>query len=143
MLSKPLKAKLLYLWDKLQSSFWFVPVCIITAGIVGSILVVYADSKISYTPKGLISYVFPGSADSARSVLSTIAGAMIGVAGTIFSITLVVLTLASSQFGSRLLRNFMYDRLNQVVLGSYISTFIYCLLVLNAVEDNNHQIFYQ
>jgi uncharacterized membrane protein len=59
---------------------------------------------------------------------------MIGVAGTVFSVTLVVLTLASSQFGPRLIKNFMYVRLNQVVLGSYISTYLYCLLVLNSVK---------
>jgi uncharacterized membrane protein len=61
---------------------------------------------------------------------------MIGVAGTIFSITLVVLTLASSQFGSRLVRNFMYDRLNDVVPGTSVPSFIYCLIILNALERN-------
>ncbi len=60
---------------------------------------------------------------------------MIGVAGTVFSITLVALTLASSQFGPRLLQNFMHDKLNQVVLGTYISTFVYCLLVLRSVKS--------
>lgn len=59
------------------------------------------------------------NADSARSILSTISGAMIGVAGTVFSITLVALTLASSQFGPRLLRNFMHDKLNQLVLDNF------------------------
>lgn len=58
-----------------------------------------------------------------------------GVAGTVLSITLVALTLASSQFGPRLIKNFMYVSLNQVVLGSYISTYLYCLLVLNAVKE--------
>lgn len=77
------------------------------------------------------------SSDSARSILSTISGAMIGVAGTVFSVTLVALTLASSQFGPRLIKNFMYVRLNQVVLGAYVSTYLYCLLVLNAVTDSN------
>ena len=62
---------------------------------------------------------------------------MIGVAGTVFSVTLVALTLASSQFGPRLIKNFMYVRLNQVVLGSYISTYLYCLLVLNTIKDND------
>jgi uncharacterized membrane protein len=62
---------------------------------------------------------------------------MIGVAGTVFSVTLVALTLASSQFGPRLIKNFMYVRLNQIVLGSYISTYLYCLIVLNAIQENN------
>lgn len=77
------------------------------------------------------------SSDSARSILSTISGAMIGVAGTVFSVTLVALTLASSQFGPRLIKNFMYVQLNQVVLGAYVSTYLYCLLVLNAVSDHD------
>lgn len=81
------------------------------------------------------------SSDSARSILSTISGAMIGVAGTVFSVTLVALTLASSQFGPRLIKNFMYVRLNQVVLGAYVSTYLYCLLVLNAVTDSNDYSF--
>ncbi|MBK8636393.1 MAG: DUF2254 domain-containing protein [Saprospiraceae bacterium] len=51
---------------------------------------------------------------------------------------MVVLTLASSQFGPRLLRNFMYNRLNQIVLGMYVSTYIYCLIVLNAVKGNDN-----
>ncbi len=60
---------------------------------------------------------------------------MIGVAGVVFSITLVVLTLASTQFGPQLVRNFMYVRLNQIVLGAYISTYVYCLIVLNVVIE--------
>ncbi len=59
---------------------------------------------------------------------------MIGVAGTVFSVTLVALTLASSQFGPRLIKNFIAVRLNQVVLGAYVSTYLYCLLVLNAIK---------
>ena len=97
---------------------------------------IYIDSVNPYEPKGFFEYVLSGGDESARSILSTIAGAMLAVAGTVFSITLVALTLASSQFGARLLRNFMYDRLNQVVLGIYVATFIYCLIVLRAVKTN-------
>src|SRR5690606_38806297 len=67
----------------------------------------------------------------------TISGAMIGVAETVFSVTLVALTLASSQFGPRLIKKFMYVRLNQIVLGSYVATYLYCLLVLNAIKEGN------
>ncbi len=67
-------------------------------------------------------------------MLSAIAGSMITVAGLTFSITMLTLQLASSQFGPRLLRNVMRDRGNQVVLGTFISTFVYCLLVLRTVR---------
>ncbi|HMQ70317.1 MAG TPA: DUF2254 domain-containing protein, partial [Ignavibacteria bacterium] len=84
---------------------------------------------------GIFRYLFTGSPAAARNILTTISAAMIGVAGVVFSITLVVLTLASTQFGPQLVRNFMYVRLNQIVLGAYISTYVYCLIVLNVVIE--------
>ena len=131
-----MKTRLLYIWDKLRSSFWFLPLVIILLAFVMAIGLIYIDSVNPYEPTGFFEYILSGGDDSARSILSTIAGAMLAVAGTVFSITLVALTLASSQFGARLLRNFMYDRLNQVVLGIYVATFIYCLIVLRAVKSN-------
>ena len=60
---------------------------------------------------------------------------MINVAVTAFSVTLVALTLASQQFGPRVLRNFMVDRTFQFVLGTFSATFIYCLIVLRTVRS--------
>jgi uncharacterized membrane protein len=91
------------------------------------------------TPKliGTLSWVYTGGPEGARAVLSTIAGSMITVAGVTFSITIVALTLASQQFGPRLLRSFLRDLGNQIVLGTFVSTFIYCLLVLRTVRGND------
>jgi uncharacterized membrane protein len=133
--------KLLFFWNELKSTFWFIPVLIILISILFSIGFVYLDGKIDLYKDGLPKYFLVNSADSARSILSTISGAMIGAAGTVFSVTLVALTLASSQFGPRLIKNFMHVRLNQVVLGSYISTYLYCLLVLNAIKETDGDIF--
>jgi uncharacterized membrane protein len=133
--------KLIFFWKELLASFWFVPVLIIGLSIVLSIGLVTIDSYIKLSHDGWLRLFFVNSADSARSILATISGAMIGVAGTVFSVTLVALTLASSQFGPRLIKNFMYVRLNQVVLGSYISTYLYCLLVLNTIKDNDNYNF--
>ena len=77
----------------------------------------------------------------ARTLLATVAGSVITIAGVAFSITIVALTLASSQFGPRLLKNFMKDIGNQVVLGTLIATFLYCLLVLGAIRENGDTIF--
>jgi uncharacterized membrane protein len=126
--------KIKYFWTKLNSTFWFIPSLLVLTAVVLAFLFIYLDYELGLKPNGLFKYIYAGSADSARSILSTIAGAMIGVAGTVFSITLVALTLASSQFGSRLLRNFMYDTMNQTVLGTFVATFVYCLLVLNSVR---------
>ncbi len=80
-----------------------------------------------------LKWLYSGGPEGARSVLSTIAGSVVTVAGTVFSITIAALTLASSQFGPRLLRTFRRDTGNQIVLGTFISTFLYCLLVLRTV----------
>jgi uncharacterized membrane protein len=129
--------KILFQWSELKASFWFIPVVIILISILLSIGLVYMDDFIEISQDGITRFFFVNSSDSARAILSTISGAMMGVAGTVFSITLVALTLASSQFGPRLIKNFMYVRLNQVVLGSYVSTYLYCLIVLNAVNSGD------
>ncbi len=133
--------KILFFWKELGATFWFLPVLIISFSVLLAFSLVYLDNSIAITREGWIRFFLVESADSARSILSTISSAMMGVAGTVFSITLVVLTLASSQFGPRLIKNFMYVRLNQVVLGLYISTYLYCLLVLNSISGSNGYTF--
>jgi uncharacterized membrane protein len=88
-----------------------------------------------------LGWVWVGGPEGARSLLSTVAGSMITVAGVVFSITIVALSLASSQFGPRLLRNFMQNTGNQVVLGTFIATFVYCLLVLRTVRGDGAEEF--
>lgn len=133
--------KLVFLLKELLATFWFLPVLIICFAVFLSMALVSLDNSVSISQEGWIRLLLVNSSDSARSILSTISGAMIGVAGTVFSVTLVALTLASSQFGPRLIKNFMYVRLNQIVLGSYISTYLYCLLVLNSISDSNGHSF--
>ena len=128
--------KVQFLWEEIKASFWFIPILMLLAATGSAVGFVYLDSQIQYSQEGALKYFFPVSVDSARSILTIIAGAMIGVAGTVFSITLVVLTLASSQLGSRLVRNFMYDKLNQVVLGTYVSSFVYCLIALGFLKES-------
>jgi uncharacterized membrane protein len=133
--------KLLFFYKELIATFWFIPVLIIGLSVILSVGLVSLDNFIDVSQKGWFQFFLVNSSDSARSILSTISAAMIGVAGTVFSVTLVALTLASSQFGPRLIKNFMYVRLNQIVLGSYIATYLYCLLVLMAVKDGSNYTF--
>jgi uncharacterized membrane protein len=137
-----MRLRLLYFWDVLKASFWFLPLLLLLLGILLSTGLYYLDTQVGLEGfPTLVQNLIGGGTESARSVLSTISGAMLGMASTVFSITLVALTLASSQFGSRLLRNFMYDRLNQVVLGSFLGTFIYCLLTLKTVRTFETEVF--
>lgn len=69
--------------------------------------------------------------------MTTVAASSITVAGVVFSITMVVLSSASSQFGPRLMRNFIRHMDTKVVLGGYIGIFIYCMIVLATVRDGD------
>ena len=130
-------ARLAQLWESLRTSFWFVPT-VMTAGAVGlSFASVHVDERVKVKWVRAVGWLWAGSPEGARQVLSTIAGSMITVAGVAFSITIVALTLASTQFGPRLLRNFVRDLGNQVVLGTFVATFVYCLLVLRTVRGGD------
>ena len=79
-----------------------------------------------------------GTADAARQILTAIAAAVITVVGVVFSIILVTLTLASTQFGPRMLRNFIRDRGTQLTLGTFVATFVYAVLVLVSIGPGSH-----
>ncbi|MDH6130326.1 putative membrane protein [Kitasatospora sp. GP82] len=86
----------------------------------------------------LATWVLSGTADGARQILTTIAAAVITVVGLVFSITIVALTLASTQFGPRMLRNFIRDRGTQLTLGTFVATFFYTVLVLVSISPGPH-----
>jgi uncharacterized membrane protein len=122
------------LWAYLRGTFWLVPSTMTLGAAALAFGMVWLDELATGEFIGQLSWVYTGGPDGAREVLSTIAGSMITVAGVSFSITIVALTLASQQFGPRILRNFLRDMGNQVVLGTFVSTFLYCLLVLRTVR---------
>jgi uncharacterized membrane protein len=123
------------LWERLRSSFWFVPTLMVGTAIIMSFVTLLLDEAIQYATIADFWWIYSGGAEGARALLSTVAGSVITVAGVTFSITIAVLTLASSQFGPRLLRNFMRDLGNQIVLGTFIATFMYCLMVLRTIRQ--------
>lgn len=128
-------------WQRLRSSLWFLPTGMATAAAALALLLVAVDRSAPTEWLLTQAWVYTGGADGASAVLQTIAGSMITIAGVVFSLTLVALTLASSQFGPRLLRNFMRDTTNQVVLGTFVSTFLYCLLVLRTIRHDTEALF--
>lgn len=117
---------------KLRYGFLFGP-GLIALGFIGlavAILVVERAASANGIP-----FVFDGDASAARSVLATIATSLITVAGVAFSITVVTLQLVSQQFTPRALRNFLADRVNQLMAGVFVGVFAYCLVMLSAVRD--------
>ncbi len=128
--------------ETLRSSYWFVPTVMTGAAIALAFLMLNLDLAGKSELMEIFGLKpFTGGLESGLTVLSTIAGSMITVAGTVFSVTLVALTLASQQFGSRVLRNFMQDMKYQFVLGTFLATFIYSLLVLRSVNVSREQPF--
>jgi uncharacterized membrane protein len=116
---------------------WVVPAIQVAAAVV-LFIVVYELDRAAY--RGDIefpSWVNSGSADAARQILIGIAAAVITVVGLVFSITIVALTLASTQFGPRMLRNFIRDRGTQVTLGTFVSTFVFAVLALGSVSHGD------
>ena len=120
--------------DGLRASYWFVPSCMVLLAVALAILMPWLDSRHAVDLSGPLAWIGQTQTDGARTVLGAIAGSIIGVAGTTFSITMVAVSFASSNFGPRLVSNFMRDRGNQVTLGTFIATFVYCLLVLRRVH---------
>jgi uncharacterized membrane protein len=124
-------------WEYLRGTYWAVPSAMSVAAVLLSFGMIQSDRAITAELLDQLSWVYTGGPEGARAVLSTIAASMITVAGVTFSITIVALTLASQQFGPRLLRHFLRDLGNQIVLGTFVSTFIYCLLVLRTVRGSD------
>jgi uncharacterized membrane protein len=123
--------------ERLRTSYWFIPSLMAVSAAGLSFLTGHLDKLMNVKWARSTGWIWAGGPEGARNVLATIAGSTITVAGVVFSVTIVALTLASSQFGPRLLRNFMDDRGTQVVLGIFVSTFLYCLLVLRTIRGTD------
>lgn len=136
-----MQIRLLKVWEEARSSYWFVPGLMAIGAILLSLFTVSLDSHLRARVLLSLGFIWSGGAEGARGLLQAVAGSMITVAGVTFSITMVALSLNSSQFGSRLLRNYMSDTGNQLVLGTFIATFIYCLLVLRTVRSDGNEEF--
>jgi uncharacterized membrane protein len=124
--------------EALRTNLWVVPTLEVIAAVVlfaGTHVVDKAayDGRVS-----LPSWMMFGSADAARQILTTLGAAVITVVGVVFSITIVTLTLASTQFGPRMLRNFIRDRGTQFTLGTFVATFVYATLVLISIGPGAH-----
>lgn len=119
--------------ERIRHSLWFIPTVSVVVAAAAAIGMVALSNAIGQTGAEL-PIVFGAGPDGARAMLQAIAGSVITVAGVTFSITIVALQLTSTQFSPRVLRNFLRDRANQAVLGSFMGTFTYALLVLRSIR---------
>lgn len=129
-----LPARLRYLAFLVQASFWFVPGLLVAGALLLAAATLWLDSRGGDWWLERLTRFNLVDPEGARAILSTTAGALITVTSLVFSMTLVTLTLASSQLGPRLLKTFVRDPVNQVILGTFAGTFVYSLTVLVAVH---------
>lgn len=134
--------KLRVFWESLRSSLWFLPTLLVLGAVVLAVSAIEAEPWFDGNNfEERWPRLLGAGADGARGMLSAIASSIANVAGVAFSIIIVALTLASSQYTSRILRSFMGDRGNQSVLGVFLGVFAYCLVVLRTIRGGDEGAF--
>jgi len=122
--------------EALRTTLWLVPAVMVALVIVLFAVTYLLDRAVYRGDFRLPAWADTGSADAGRQLLSTIAAAVITVVGVVFSVTIVALTLASQQFGPRMLRNFIRDLGTQISLGAFVATFFYSVLALGSITSS-------
>jgi uncharacterized membrane protein len=130
-----------YFWQGVRSSFWFVPTVLVGAAVGLATVLIAVDANIDLQADKAWPLVFGAGAEGARGLLTAVSSSMITVAALVFSITIVAFSLTSSQYTSRVLRNFMRDHVNQIVLGVFVGIFAYCLVVLRTIRGGDGNVF--
>jgi uncharacterized membrane protein len=130
--------KLAEVRERLRSSLWPVPAAFVLAAVLLAVALGEIDRRLDDTAG--VRFVFAGSPEAARAVLSVIAGSMVSLTALVFSILIVVFQLTSSQFTPRALRTFLQDRPSKVALGSFLATFAFSLTLMRAVRGENGDI---
>lgn len=114
-------------WDQVRASYWFVPLITAVIAFFFGQFMLWVDGVTPDTSLVLGYFVVTTNADEGRTILFGLSGTILATAGIVFSMLTVPLSLAASQFGSRLLRLYLRNSTTQFVLGLFVGTFIYCL----------------
>ena len=133
-------ARLRLVWLTLRGSYWFYPAVLAIAAFALSAVTLHFDRTTNTAWLAEIGAIELAGPDSASDILVLAAGAMLGVASTVFSITIAAVAYASGTYGPRLLNNFMEDRGNKVSLAVFIATFVFCVNVLRTIRHEGASI---
>lgn len=117
-----------------RQTFWFWPSTMTFVAVLLGFLLPLLDSALGTDWFRAVGFIRTTQVDGARAILTTLATATLGVAGVAFSVTIVAVSFASANYGPRLIGNFMSDTKNQIVLGIFVATFVYCITVLSTVH---------
>ncbi|MCA8950987.1 MAG: DUF2254 domain-containing protein [Planctomycetes bacterium] len=127
--------------DRVRTSLWFVPALAMVGALVLAGISLRVDAATGKKTLSALPGIDRVGVETAQTILSTLVGSLMTVIGVVFSITVVSLTLASSQFGPRLLRNFLRDRVTQLCFAALLGTFLYSLVVFVAIGGQDDQRF--
>jgi len=132
-----MRAQLIKRINDIRASYWFIPFCMVVGALcltqLMTLPLVQSFDEWLYAN----TWVAATDVEGARALLGIVSGSILGVAGVTFSITIVAVSFASSNFGPRLINNFMSDRGSQYTLGTFLGTFVYCLVILNNVHSSS------
>lgn len=119
---------------QLRQNYWFWPSLLTVFALLLGFALPMIDAYVGISWIRAVGFLRPTDVEGARAILTTLASAVIGVAGVAFSITILAVSFATANYGPRLIGNFMRDRLSQLVLGVFVSTFVYCIAVLATIH---------
>ena len=126
--------ELRFFWARLNANYWFYPAVFSLFSALLALLMIWLDKSGLAAFLNGVDWLIPARPQGAANMLTVMAGSMIGVAATVFSITIAAVAYASGNYGPRLLTNFMEDRGNQLSLAVFIGSFVYAMIVLRAVR---------
>ena len=130
----PMLAHLRSIWFAIKASYWFYPALFAISGFLLALFLVYLDRTGATGWLNNVTWFHPTHPQGASNILTVLAASMIGVASTVFSITIAAVAYASGTYGPRLLTNFMEDKGNQLSLATFIGIFVYAIAVLRTVR---------
>ncbi|CAN5358913.1 hypothetical protein BH23ACT3_BH23ACT3_02970 [soil metagenome] len=130
-----LHSRAVALLERFRTSLFVVPMLFVIAAVVIAQVTLALDR---FDRIGTFNLPFEGSTvDGARAVLTTVGAATIGFAGVAFSVSLLVVQMASSQYSPRVVSGLLSNSFSKRVMGTVVGTFTYCLMVLRAVRSES------
>ena len=126
--------KIRHIWQTVNASYWFYPALFSILAVVMALVTIWLDRNGYAQFLNNVAWLQTARPQGASNMLTVIAGSMIGVASTVFSITIAAVAYASGNYGPRLLTNFMENRGNQLSLATFVGTFVYAITVLRVVR---------
>ena len=126
-----------YQWDRLKVSFWFAPGVMSLGAILLAWSMYWLDGLVPNETLQNSHFILSGTPGELRTMLVSMAGTVLATAGVVFTLLTLPLSTVAAQYGSRLLRVFLGDRTTQLVLGTFVATFVYCLAAALSIPPAN------